>query len=33
MLRSNRAIYELLGEPVREAFVALNLRRQHPQPH
>jgi uncharacterized SAM-binding protein YcdF (DUF218 family) len=30
MLRSNRAIYELLGEPVREAFVALNLRRQKP---
>jgi uncharacterized SAM-binding protein YcdF (DUF218 family) len=30
MLRSNRAIYELLGEPVREAFVALNLRRQQP---
>jgi uncharacterized SAM-binding protein YcdF (DUF218 family) len=30
MLRSNRALYELLGEPVREAFVALNLRRQQP---
>jgi hypothetical protein len=30
MQRSNRAIYELLGEPVREAFVALNLRRQQP---
>jgi uncharacterized SAM-binding protein YcdF (DUF218 family) len=31
MQRSNRAIYELLGEPVREAFVALKLRRQQPQ--
>jgi uncharacterized SAM-binding protein YcdF (DUF218 family) len=32
MQQSNRALYELLGEPVREAFVALNLRRQQPQP-
>jgi uncharacterized SAM-binding protein YcdF (DUF218 family) len=31
MLRSNRAVYELLGEPVREAFVLLNLRRQERQ--
>ncbi len=28
MQRSNRAVYELLGEPVRELFVALGLRRQ-----
>ncbi len=28
--RSNRAIYELLGERVREIFVALHLRRQRP---
>jgi uncharacterized SAM-binding protein YcdF (DUF218 family) len=28
MQRSNRAIYELLGERVRELFVVLNLRRQ-----
>jgi uncharacterized SAM-binding protein YcdF (DUF218 family) len=32
MQRSNRALYELLGEAVRETFVALNLRRQQPQP-
>lgn len=30
MQRSNRAVYELLGERVREVFVALNLRRQQP---
>jgi uncharacterized SAM-binding protein YcdF (DUF218 family) len=30
MQRSNRAIYELLGEPVREAFARLHLRRQQP---
>jgi uncharacterized SAM-binding protein YcdF (DUF218 family) len=30
MQQSNRALYELLGEPVREAFAALNLRRQQP---
>lgn len=28
--RSNRALYELLGEPVRELFVALHVRRQQP---
>ncbi len=28
MMRSNRAIYELIGERVREIFVALNVRRQ-----
>lgn len=28
--RSNRAIYELIGERVRELFVALHLRRQQP---
>ena len=28
LLRSNRAIYELIGEPVRRILVALNLRRQ-----
>ncbi len=30
MQRSNRAVYELLGERVRELFVALHLRRQQP---
>jgi uncharacterized SAM-binding protein YcdF (DUF218 family) len=30
MLRSNRAIYELIGERVRWLFVALHLRRQQP---
>jgi uncharacterized SAM-binding protein YcdF (DUF218 family) len=30
MQRSNRAIYELLGERVRELFVALHVRRQQP---
>jgi uncharacterized SAM-binding protein YcdF (DUF218 family) len=30
MQRSNRAIYELIGERVRELFVALHLRRQQP---
>ena len=30
MMNSNRAIYELVGEPVRELLAALNLRRQHP---
>jgi uncharacterized SAM-binding protein YcdF (DUF218 family) len=30
MLRSNRAIYELIGEPVRELLAALHLRRQQP---
>lgn len=29
MLYSNRAVYELLGEPVRELLVVLHLRRQH----
>ena len=32
MMRSNRAVYELLGERVREAFALLNLRRQQPEP-
>jgi uncharacterized SAM-binding protein YcdF (DUF218 family) len=31
MMRSNRAVYELLGERVREVFVLLNLRRQERQ--
>ena len=31
MQRSNRAVYELLGERVRELFVRLNLRRQERQ--
>jgi uncharacterized SAM-binding protein YcdF (DUF218 family) len=30
MQRSNRAVYELLGEPVRELFAFLHLRRQQP---
>jgi uncharacterized SAM-binding protein YcdF (DUF218 family) len=30
MQRSNRAIYELIGERVRELFVVLHLRRQQP---
>lgn len=30
MQRSNRAIYELLGERVRQLFVALDVRRQQP---
>jgi uncharacterized SAM-binding protein YcdF (DUF218 family) len=30
MLYSNRAVYELLGERVRELLVLLHLRRQHP---
>lgn len=30
MLRSNRAVYELIGERVRELFVVLHLRRQQP---
>jgi uncharacterized SAM-binding protein YcdF (DUF218 family) len=30
MLRSNRAVYELIGERVREAMVVLHLRRQQP---
>jgi uncharacterized SAM-binding protein YcdF (DUF218 family) len=30
MQRSNRAVYELLGEPVRELFVALHVRQQQP---
>jgi uncharacterized SAM-binding protein YcdF (DUF218 family) len=30
LLRSNRAIYELIGERVRELFVVLHLRRQQP---
>jgi uncharacterized SAM-binding protein YcdF (DUF218 family) len=30
MQRSNRAVYELLGERVRELFAFLNLRRQQP---
>ncbi len=30
MLRSNRAIYELVGERVRELFVLLHIRRQQP---
>jgi uncharacterized SAM-binding protein YcdF (DUF218 family) len=30
MLRSNRAVYELIGERVRELLVALHLRRQQP---
>ena len=30
MVYSNRAIYELLGEPVRELMAALHVRRQHP---
>jgi uncharacterized SAM-binding protein YcdF (DUF218 family) len=30
MVRSNRAVYELLGEPVRELLMALHVRRQHP---
>jgi uncharacterized SAM-binding protein YcdF (DUF218 family) len=30
MLYSNRAVYELLGERVRELLVVLHLRRQHP---
>ena len=30
MMRSNRAVYELLGERVRELFAFLNLRRQQP---
>ena len=32
LMRSNRAIYELIGERVRELFVALHLRRQQPLP-
>lgn len=31
MLRSNRAVYELIGEPVRELLAFLHLRRQQPQ--
>jgi uncharacterized SAM-binding protein YcdF (DUF218 family) len=31
MMYSNRAVYELVGERVRELFVLLHLRRQHPQ--
>lgn len=31
MLRSNRAVYELIGERVRELLAALHLRRQQPQ--
>ncbi len=30
MLYSNRAVYELVGERVRELFVVLHLRRQNP---
>jgi uncharacterized SAM-binding protein YcdF (DUF218 family) len=30
MLRSNRAVYELIGERVRELFAVLHLRRQQP---
>jgi uncharacterized SAM-binding protein YcdF (DUF218 family) len=30
MLGSNRAVYELIGERVRELFVVLHLRRQQP---
>jgi len=30
MLRSNRAVYELIGERVRELFVVLHIRRQQP---
>ena len=31
LLRSHLAVYELIGEPVREIFSALHLRRQQPQ--
>jgi uncharacterized SAM-binding protein YcdF (DUF218 family) len=31
LLRSHTAVYELIGEPVREIFAALHLRRQQPQ--
>ncbi|MGH8277690.1 MAG: YdcF family protein, partial [Steroidobacteraceae bacterium] len=31
LLRSYGALYELIGEPVRELFVLLHLRRQQPQ--
>lgn len=31
LLRSHQAVYELIGEPVREIFSALHLRRQQPQ--
>jgi uncharacterized SAM-binding protein YcdF (DUF218 family) len=30
MVRSNRAMYELLGEPMRELLKTLHVRRQHP---
>jgi uncharacterized SAM-binding protein YcdF (DUF218 family) len=31
LVHSHQAIYELIGEPVREVFAALHLRRQQPQ--
>ena len=31
LLQSHEAIYELIGEPVRELFAALHLRRQQPE--
>jgi uncharacterized SAM-binding protein YcdF (DUF218 family) len=30
MVRSNRAVYELIGEPIRELLLVLHLRRQQP---